>query len=173
MLRFIDRLTRAVALYGGGALLSTLLGLIVIDVTGRYLFSAPVFGSLDLYGVLLALIVAVSIGYGGRSGAHVSADVFARLVGPRTERVIGIGVKLLAAGVMAASSWQLMANGRISAQLGESTQLLNIPFQPIYDALGLGIALYTVVLLLEAWSLAVHGDAPVLMDAGPTQERRE
>jgi TRAP-type transport system small permease protein len=173
MFRFIDRLTRAVALYGGGALLLTLLSLIIVDVTGRYLFNAPVFGSLDLYGVLLALIVASSIGYGGRSGAHVSADVFARLVGPRTERVTAVGVKLLAASVMTASAWQLMVSGRVSGQLGESTQLLNIPFQPIYDALGFGIALYALVLLLEALSIALHGDAPILLDAGSAQEPRE
>ena len=48
MLAIVDRLTRAVALYCGGVLLFVLMGIIVVDVTGRYVFNSPLYGSLDL-----------------------------------------------------------------------------------------------------------------------------
>jgi TRAP-type transport system small permease protein len=173
MLGVIDRLTRAVALYGGGGALFALLGLIVADVTGRYGFNAPIFGSRDVYGVLLALIVAVSIGYGGRSGAHVAADVFTHLIGPRTERVIGLLTKLLAAVIMAAAAWQLFVSGRLAARLGESTQLLGIPFQPVYAALGVGFGIYAIVLILEAWTIVMAGHAPLLTETASAPEPPE
>jgi len=46
VLAIVDRLTRAVALYCGGVLLFVLMGIIVVDVTGRYVFNSPLYGSL-------------------------------------------------------------------------------------------------------------------------------
>jgi len=84
-LHAIDRVVRAVALYCGGAVLAALMTVILIDVVGRYVFNSPLYGSLDLAVVLLVLIVSCAIGYGGRTGAHVTADMVTTLVGPRFE----------------------------------------------------------------------------------------
>jgi TRAP-type C4-dicarboxylate transport system permease small subunit len=164
MLAFVDRLTRAVALYCGGVLLFVLMGIIVVDVTGRYVFNSPLYGSLDLSITFLVLIVASAIAYGGRTGAHVTADMFKTLLGPWFEWVNGILVKLIAAVVTAIWCWRLFVTGRTAARLGESTLLLNIPFEPIYFALGVGIGLYSLVLFTEAWVLARTGEVPLLSD---------
>jgi TRAP-type C4-dicarboxylate transport system permease small subunit len=164
MLASIDRLTRAVALYCGGILLFVLMGLIVVDVTGRYVFNSPLYGSLDLSITLLVLIVASSIAYGGRTGAHVTADIFRTLLGARFEWLNGIFIKLFAAIITAIWCWRLFVTGRTAARLGESTLLLNIPFEPIYFALGIGVGLYSLVLFTEAVVLALTGDVPLLSD---------
>ena len=164
MLRIIDRITRAVALYCGGILLFTLMGIIVVDVTGRYLFNSPLYGSLDLSITFLVLIVASAIAYGGRTGAHVTADIFATLLGPWFEWINGIFIKLFAAIVTAVWCWRLFVTGRMAARLGESTLLLNIPFEPIYLALGVGVGLYSLVLFTEAAVLALTGSVPLLSD---------
>ena len=108
MLTIVDRITRAVALYCGGVLLFVLMSVIVVDVTGRYVFNSPLYGSLDLSITLLVLIVASSIAYGGRTGAHVTADIFSTLLGPWFEWIIGIFVKLFAAIVTAIWCWRLL-----------------------------------------------------------------
>jgi len=51
-----------------------------------------------------------------------------------------------------------------AARLGESTQLLNIPFSPVYKALSIGVGLYAAVLVIEAVVLAVKREVPVLLD---------
>jgi TRAP-type transport system small permease protein len=164
MLASIDRITRAVALYCGGILLFVLMGFIVVDVTGRYVFNSPLYGSLDLSITLLVLIVASSIAYGGRTGAHVTADIFATLLGPTFEWLNGIFIKLFAAIITAIWCWRLFVTGRTAARLGESTLLLNIPFEPIYFALGIGVGLYSLVLFTEAVVLALTGSVPLLSD---------
>lgn len=164
MLAIVDRLTRAVALYCGGVLLFVLMGIIVVDVTGRYVFNSPLYGSLDLSITFLVLIVASSIAYGGRTGAHVTADIFKTLLGARFERINGIFVKLFAAIITAIWCWRLFVTGRTAARLGESTLLLDIPFEPIYFALGVGVGLYSLVLFTEAWVLARTGEVPLLSD---------
>ena len=111
MLGFIDRVTRIVALYFGGIVLATLMAVIIVDVTGRYMLNWPLFGSLDLSTVLLVLAVACAIGYGGRTGAHVTADMVSTLVGPRFEFYSGVAVKIGATAIVSVWSWRLFVTG--------------------------------------------------------------
>jgi len=164
MLGFIDRFARIVALYCGGVALAALMTVIIVDVSGRYLFNHPLFGALDLATVLLVLVVACAIGYGGRTGAHVTADMVSTLVGPRFEFFSGVAVKLAAAAMVGVWSWRLYVTGNVARRLGESTQLLNIPFEPVYKALSFGAGLYALVLAIEAMVLIRTGKVPLLID---------
>jgi len=164
MLTLVDKVVRAVALYCGGTVLAVLMTVIIVDVTGRYVFNTPLSGALDLSIVLLVLVVSGAIGYGGRTGAHVTADMVTTLVGQTFEWISGVLIKLLAAGVTAIWSWRLFVTGQTAGRLGESTQLLNIPFEPVYKALSIGVGLYAVVLFVEAGVLAVRRQVPLLID---------
>ena len=164
MLRFIDRVTRIVALYCGGVVLAALMTVIIVDVTGRYLLNWPLFGALDLSTVLLVLVVACAIGYGGRTGAHVTADMVSTLVGPRFEFYSGVAVKIAATAIVSVWSWRLFVTGSVARRLGESTQLLNIPFEPVYKALSFGVGIYALVLAIETIVLIRTGKVPLLLD---------
>jgi TRAP-type C4-dicarboxylate transport system permease small subunit len=164
MLGFIDRVTRIVALYCGGVVLAALMTVIIVDVTGRYLLNWPLFGALDLSTVLLVLAVACAIGYGGRTGAHVTADMVSTLVGPRFEFYSGVAVKIVATAIVSLWSWRLFVTGNVARRLGESTQLLNIPFEPIYKALSFGVGIYALVLAIETIVLIRTGKVPLLID---------
>ena len=164
MLGFIDRVTRIVALYCGGVVLAALMTVIIVDVTGRYLFNWPLFGALDLSTVLLVLVVACAIGYGGRTGAHVTADMVSTLVGPRFEFYSGVAIKIAATAIVSVWSWRLFVTGNVARRLGESTQLLNIPFEPVYKALSFGVGIYALVLAIETIVLIRTGKVPLLLD---------
>ena len=164
MLGFIDRVTRIVALYCGGVVLAALMTVIIVDVTGRYLLNWPLFGALDLSTVLLVLAVACAIGYGGRTGAHVTADMVSTLVGPRFEFYSGVAVKIVATAIVSLWSWRLFVTGNVARRLNESTQLLNIPFEPIYKALSFGVGIYALVLAIETIVLIRTGKVPLLLD---------
>jgi TRAP-type C4-dicarboxylate transport system permease small subunit len=164
MLTGIDRIVRGVALYCGGLVLASLMGVIIVDVIGRYVFNSPLSGSLDLSIVLLVLVVSCSIGYGGRTGAHVTADMVTTVIGPSFERFSGILIKLFAAGVVSIWSWRLFITGQTAGRLGETTQLLNIPFEPVYQMLSVGVGIYACVLLIEAVSLVTRKRVPLLHD---------
>jgi TRAP-type C4-dicarboxylate transport system permease small subunit len=164
MLGFIDRVTRIVALYCGGVVLAALMTVIIVDVTGRYLLNWPLFGALDLSTVLLVLVVACAIGYGGRTGAHVTADMVSTLVGPRFEFYSGVAVKIAATAIVSVWSWRLFVTGNVARRLGESTQLLNIPYEPVYKALSFGVGIYALVLAIETIVLIRTGKVPLLID---------
>ena len=164
VLTLIDKIVRAVALYCGGAVLAILMTVIIVDVTGRYVFNTPLDGSLDLSIVLLVLAVSCAIGYGGRTGAHVTADMVSTLVGPRFEFYSGVAVKIAATAIVSVWSWRLFVTGSVARRLGESTQLLNIPFEPVYKALSFGVGIYALVLAIETIVLIRTGKVPLLLD---------
>jgi TRAP-type C4-dicarboxylate transport system permease small subunit len=168
MLGFIDRVTRIVALYCGGVVLAALMTVIIVDVTGRYLLNWPLFGALDLSTVLLVLVVACAIGYGGRTGAHVTADMVSTLVGPRFEFYSGVAIRISATAIVSLWSWRLYVTGNVARRLGESTQLLNIPFEPVYKALSFGVGIYALVLAIETIVLIRTGRIPLLLDESRT-----
>ena len=164
MLGLIDRVTRIVALYCGGVVLAALMTVIIVDVTGRYLLNWPLFGALDLSTVLLVLVVACAVGYGGRTGAHVTADMVSTLVGPRFEFYSGVAIRIAATAIVSVWSWRLFVTGNVARRLGESTQLLNIPFEPVYKALSFGVGIYALVLAVETIVLIRTGKVPLLLD---------
>lgn len=164
MLSVIDRVVRAIALFCGGLILIALMGVTLADVVYRYVLNAPIFGSQDISILLLVLVVAFCIAYGGRTGAHVAVEVFGKLGGAVFERISALFVRAAGAAVMALASYQLFQSGRMATELEEGSQLLNIPFEPFYDALAVGVGLYAILLALEAVYLAVTGHIPLLVD---------
>ena len=164
MISIIDRLVRWLALFCGGLILFALMVVTITDVVFRYALNAPIFGSQDVSVILLVLVVAFSIAYGGRTGAHVSVEVFTRLFNPLIDRIASVFVRVIGAVVMILATWQLYLAGAVATDLAEGTQLLAIPFEPFYYALCVGIGLYAAVLVMEAVLLAATGRVPVLQD---------
>ncbi len=164
MISIIDRLVRWLALFCGGLVLVALMAVTIVDVFYRYVLNAPIYGSNDVSVVLLVLIVAFSIAYGGRTGAHVSVEVFTRLFNRSIDRIVSVFIRLIGAAAMTLATWQLYLAGGIATDLAEGTQDLAIPFEPFYYALGVGIGLYAVILIMESVVLAVTGRVPLLFD---------
>lgn len=170
LLQAVDRLTRSVALYGGGAVLAFLVTVLVVDVIGRYLLNAPLAGAMDLSIVALVLVVSASLAYAGRAGAHVTADMLTTIGSPRTERIAAVGIKVLAGLMTAVWSWRLWLTGGVAERLGEGTQLLNLPYGPIYKIMSVGVGLFSLVLVLELLVLLRNGRVPVLDAERPRSE---
>ena len=151
MLRLVDRLVRLVALLGGVVLLGLML-LTVADVSLRYLFNSPIFGAQDVARLALLVVVACSFAYGGRAGAHVAVDLIGFVAPKGLLRWTDLLVRCGAGVMLAIVAWRSYLNGLGAAEYGEASSLLAIPFLPFYFIIAVGLALYVVVLLVEAWA---------------------
>lgn len=164
-----DRVLRAVALWGGGAMLVGLTFLTVGDVGLRYFFNAPLFGARDIAKIMLLVMVALSTAYSARTGGQVAIEVFSSFLGPRFLRVIGVITRTLAALVLLVLSWRLTMGGLSAGRFGEVSLSLAIPFAPFYYIFAAGMFLYAVVLLVEL-GLLLKGcavDQPAVGDGEP------
>ncbi len=146
----VDRLVRLIALLGGVVLLGLML-LTVVDVGLRYVFNAPIFGAQDVAKLGLLIVVACSFAYGGRVGAHVAVDLLGFVAPQGLLRWTDLLVRCGAAVMLTIVAWQSYLNGLGAAEYGEASTLLAIPFLPFYFIIAIGLLLYVVVLVVEAW----------------------
>lgn len=149
MLDFVDRIVRFVALWGGGLMIISLMGITVIDVTLRYFFSLPIFGARDVSKLIMLTAVALSVAYSARTGGQVSIELFTGMMSPRITRWTEVFVRLIAIVMLIILTWRLWLSGLNASEFGEVSLALEIPFKPFYFILSLGMLLYAVVLIVE------------------------
>ncbi len=158
LLAAVDQAVRWVA-YLGGAVLGALMLLTVVDVTLRA-FGRPIFGAQDYTQLFLLVVVALSIAFSGRAGGHVAVDLLSLFVKRDVTRWTDIGVKLAAAAMIAVVSWRTFDAGLNAATYGLVSNVLQLPFLPYFMIISFGLALYALILVLEAWRLLLRGDVP-------------
>lgn len=154
----LDRVTRLLALLAGLCLVAMML-VTVVDVIGRYVFNAPIFGAQDLSELLLILVVFGSMAYCGRTDGHVAVDLFVGMFGPALMRWIDVFVALASAGILFVLAWRAYENAKLAELFQAASNLLQIPLAPFHMVVGAGAALYGVVMLVKAWDIALRGPA--------------
>ena len=149
MLGYIDRIVRFVALWGGGLMIVSLMGITVIDVMLRYFFNSPIFGARDVSKLIMLTVVAFSVAYSARTGGQVSIELFSDMMGPRIIRWTEVFVRFIAMVMLIILAWRLWLSGLNASDFGEASLALEIPFGPFYFILSLGMLLYAIVLIAE------------------------
>ncbi len=121
------------------------------DVFARYLFAAPVRGSLEVIEFCMALTIFTALPLVTRHRGHVSVGLF-NGIGPkgvqRLRRICCDALSLLALLLLA---WRLWSYAMASAEAGTRTMVLRLPEAPLVQAmslLALGSALAVVVHLV-------------------------
>lgn len=143
------RLTRAMALAGGAALVALML-LTVVDVALRAVFNAPIFGVQEITEVGLVLVTVLGIAHCGWTGAHIAIDFIGSALPPRLLRVNDTVVQTVGAAAMGVVAWRSLEEGLDAAARGASTNVLGIPQVPFYVVVAIGFAAYAAVLVAQA-----------------------
>jgi TRAP-type C4-dicarboxylate transport system permease small subunit len=122
----------------------------VVDVTGRYLFNAPLPGSYELVGLLLAVTVFAGLPLASLQREHVVVDVLDLVLPPRLVAVQAGSTALCAAAALAALAWQLWVRGERLALDNAATNLLGIPLAPFAFFMAVCTALSVPAMLAMA-----------------------
>ncbi|MEX0305009.1 MAG: TRAP transporter small permease [Leisingera sp.] len=157
-LRLFDGLLVRAALVSGGLLLTFMVVLGTVNVlVMRKLLAAPIKGAEDLLILSLVLLVAVSIPFGGRTGAHIEIEVLEARMSPAFAKWSFLALRLVAGALMLLMARELLHAGDKAVKFGETTQQLLISYQPFYYILALCTALYALILLSDIWQLVATG----------------
>jgi TRAP-type C4-dicarboxylate transport system permease small subunit len=108
-------------------LIFAIMALTVVDVVGRYLFNAPVKGSIEAIELMLGLLVYMAIPLASARAEHIRIDLLDYLLGPRArrmQRLIGNGASALVMGFIA---WRLYERGAQFAQFRDTSSHLDVP----------------------------------------------
>lgn len=147
------------AAYVAGAVLVTLMILTAGDVAGRVFLNEPITGVFDLTHFAVLTMVFLGLGYCGFRGDHVAIELLYDRLGRRVQRVLDGLTNLIGAILFGLIAWRAVAEAGVVREIGEASQLLNIPFYPFYWLLAFGAALYAMVMLLRIFVPAPEADA--------------
>lgn len=93
-------------------------------------FGHPIFGAVDMVGLLAVVVLAAAMPYTHQAGGHVGVDLLVQKLGPRGQAIIDCITSLISFVLFALVSWQMwLYAGELSAK-GEVTMTVQIAKHP-------------------------------------------
>ena len=102
-----------------------------IDVTGRYLFLAPLPGAFEMTEIMMAMLIFAGLPLVSRANQHVTVNLIIGLLSPKIrhfQRLITQIIMFLVFGVMA---WRMWIKAVEMLVQGDETAYLLIPIAPV------------------------------------------
>ncbi len=154
ILLWLDKVMTWISLFLGSAALVFMTGFSVWNVlVMRKALNSPIVGAEDLLQLSLVVIVALSVPFGARTGAHIEIEVLESRMSRKFAKWSMLFVKFLGICLLGIMAWRLWESGVNAVKFGESTQQLLISYEPFYYLLSISIGLYAFVLILDVWQL--------------------
>lgn len=145
----LNRIVRFFALLCGVVLFALML-VTVYSVVMRYVFNAPPLFTLDLSRMLLIPVAVFGLAYCGWTGGHIAVDLIGALGRPRLVRCVDIIIRLVCAGFIGLWAWKLVGLALYSLEIGNATNMVQIPHHPFVWIMVMGVGLYAIVLFALA-----------------------
>ena len=131
-----------------GSLLA-LAALTFVDVLGRYVFSFPVAGSVELTEMLMVALVFSGIPLATAAQSHVSVDVLTLAMGPKSRRLQTVFAHLLAFVVCLLFAFATWERALSAHEFKDRTTVLSLPLAPM-------VYFMSILLLVNALGHAGH-----------------
>lgn len=118
------------------------------DVGLRYLFSAPIKGTLELSEIMLALFGMLGMAYAERMNANVRVEILEKALPRKVTLVLNILTTFLSVLIVLVLVWQSWVMGIEEYHYKTATDTLGIPLYPFYFLLSVS----TFILALELFN---------------------
>jgi len=123
------------------ALMFVMMMLTFVDVIGRYVFTAPIFGAAEMIQFLLAMTIFGGLCLVNARDEHITVELFEPQIDrwiPTTRRLI---VQLFSVVMMAVIAFQLYQFALDAERVGTKTVVLEWPFATVaFTVAGLSVA---------------------------------
>jgi TRAP-type C4-dicarboxylate transport system permease small subunit len=143
----LEKTIRAFALFSGFVLFGLML-ITVYSVVMRYAFNAPPLFTLDLSRMMLIPIAVAGLAYCGWTSGHIAVDLIGALGRPKFVRISDIIVRLLCAGMIGLWTWKLIHLALDSHEVGDATNMVQIPHYPFVWIMVASCGLFALVFLV-------------------------
>jgi TRAP-type C4-dicarboxylate transport system, small permease component len=114
---------------------AAMVALTFVDVFARYVFAAPLRGSLELVEFCMALIIFAALPLVTRHGGHVTVVLFATAGSAALRRLRWVLCDAMSLLALVLVSWRLWVHAADSAQSGTRTMVLGLPEAPLVHAM--------------------------------------
>lgn len=136
-------------------LLFVMMALTFVDVIGRYVFTAPVFGAAEMIQFLLAMTIFGGLSLINAHDSHITVELFEPWLLKRFPRIQPIIVQTFSVMVMSVIAWQLTVFAIEAHEIGSFTVVLE---WPLVVVAGTVAGLSVVSLIVQILGLALQDD---------------
>ena len=137
--------------YVAGFVLVLLMILTTADVAGRYFFNSPITGVFDLTHFAVLIMTFLGLAYCGFRRGHVSIELLFDRFSRPVRRVLNRAINLVGAILFTVIAWRSLVQSVDVREFGEASQLVEIPFFPLYWLLAFGALLFAAVMALRVF----------------------
>ena len=126
--------------------------LIVYNITGRYIFKAPLFGTLEMIEMGIVVVVFFVVAYTEVRRAHVRVELVISKLPSRVQIILESIMKFISAVFFALISWQagVLMWSRLFPKI-RATDLVGIPIGPFMGVIAFGSMLLSIQLLIHCY----------------------
>ncbi|MCP4683307.1 MAG: TRAP transporter small permease [Desulfobacterales bacterium] len=144
----IQHLTNFALSIGMGWVIVMML-LTTFDVAGRYLFSMPIPGAIEMSKFMLAIFGILGMAYTHKAGANVKVTMLTNALSPKFAGLVETITSLLCFQIIAILAWNGIVSGIEEFHAGTTTDTLGIPLYPLYFLLSVGAGLLCLEMLIN------------------------
>lgn len=148
----------AAAAFVAGVVLILLMLLTTADVAGRYFFNSPINGVFDLTHFAVSIMTFLGLAYCGYRGGHVVIELLYDKLPPGARRVLNRAINLAGCVFFAVIAWRTLVQSIDVRDMGEASQMMELPFFPLYYLVAFGSGLFAWVMGLRIFVPEPEGD---------------
>jgi TRAP-type C4-dicarboxylate transport system permease small subunit len=150
--RVVGRVGEFFAILAGIALVIMVL-VIAVGVVMRFALAMPILGSNEIVQLTAVAVVALGLPYCTAGDGHVRVDVLDQAIGPVGRFVGDVLSRVLSAIVLGVLVWRASLKAADAFRYGDATNMLTLPIWPFYGLLAFGVAMATLALLAQLFSI--------------------
>jgi TRAP-type C4-dicarboxylate transport system permease small subunit len=144
----------------GMSLLFLLMLIGTIDVILRYLFNAPIEGTVEIGKIILMCMVVLGWAHTQAAKSHVTVDFLVSKFSPRAQNTIDIVTCFISLFLFVLIVWQATVVGRIALEDKRVIQVIHLPVGIMHFIVAFSALLMCLVLitqLLDSFKKTRHG----------------
>lgn len=138
-----------IAAYAAGAVLVALMLMTVADVAGRYFLNKPLNGVFDLTHFAVSIMTFLGLSYCGWRGGHVVIELLYERLPEGARGSLKKAINLVGCILFGLIAWRTAVQSVDVREMGEASQLMEIPYFPLYWLVAFGCALFAAVMALR------------------------
>ncbi len=142
------------------AVLFAMMALTFVDVTGRKLFTRPVYGAYEITEFLMGMLIFCALPLVTAREGHVTIDVLDHVISAGFARWQRVAANLIATAALAFVAWRLWVLSAGHMRTHEVTMTLHIPHGPFSRLFAVMAALAALACLVIVWGY-LTGARPV------------
>jgi TRAP-type transport system small permease protein len=130
--------------YVSGVLIIAVMAFTVYNVLGRWLFSAPLRGTVELTQLAMIGIVYLGLAYAQHRDNHIAVGLLYQRFGPRVRFGLDVFCAVLSIFVLALLAWRLYEYAGVLQAGGRTTASRSIPLYPFAFVAIVGVVAFIV-----------------------------